>query len=271
MPTLLKALAIIKGDHKKIKAGEYFIHKETHWSLLNKLSHGQVIQYSLTIIEGSNLSILLSNILDNKKIKSTISNIYINNMVTTININKSHPEGIFYPDTYYFPSGTTDVDFLKRAHKSLIQELRLQWKYRTRNSLKTPYEALILASLIEKESQVDNEITKISGVYNRRLENKIRLQADPTVIYSLNSKYNKVFRITRKDLQFKSLYNTYYVYGLPPTPIAFPSSKSLYAALNPTRGNELFFVADGHGQHNFAATLDEHNKNVNYVRERLRR
>ena len=173
-----------------------------------------------------------------------------------------HAEGRFFPDTYYFPAETTDVDFLRRAFKQMESVLYDEWDKRMKGvPYRLPYEALIMASLIEKETAVPDERKKIAGVFVRRLEQNMKLQTDPTVIYALGENYDGDIR--RRDLGFDSPYNTYRYKGLPPTPIAAPGRASIRAALQPEPGTALYFVATGEdGRHYFSDTLAEHNRAV---------
>ena len=173
-----------------------------------------------------------------------------------------YAEGRFFPDTYYFPAATTDVDFLRRAFRQMETVLSEEWHKRMSGlPYQSPYEALIMASLIEKETAVIDEREKIAGVFVRRLKKNMRLQTDPTVIYALGESYDGDIR--HKDLEYDSPFNTYRYKGLPPTPIAAAGRASIRAALQPEPGTALYFVATGeNGRHYFSQTLAEHNKAV---------
>ena len=165
------------------------------------------------------------------------------------------------PDTYHFPRGTTDLDFLRRAYQTMSARLREEWEQRDVGiPYQTPYDALIMASIIEKETALPEERREIAGVFVRRLERRIRLQTDPTVIYGLGERFDG--NLKRQDLASDSPYNTYMHPGLPPTPIALPGLASLHAALHPAPGDAIYFVARGDGSHEFSATLEAHNKAV---------
>jgi UPF0755 protein len=182
--------------------------------------------------------------------------------MTALELPSNHGEGEFSPETYHFTSGTTDTQILSRAHSLMITTLEEAWKNKAEDlPYKTPYEALIMASIIEKESGIAEERTQIAGVFVRRLELGMRLQTDPTVIYGLGTNFDGDLR--RKDLTTDTPYNTYTRNGLPPTPIALPSKESIEAALHPQAGESLFFVATGHeGRHIFSDNLADHNKAV---------
>ena len=172
-----------------------------------------------------------------------------------------HAEGRFMPDTYHFPRGTTDVAFLQRAYETMSSRLDKEWVQRAQGlPYKRPYDALIMASIIEKETALPKERSAIAGVFVRRLERGMRLQTDPTVIYGLGKHFDGNLR--RQDLSSDSPYNTYMHAGLPPTPIALPGRASLHAALHPALGDALYFVARGDGSHVFSSSLAAHNKAV---------
>ncbi|MEJ2093844.1 MAG: endolytic transglycosylase MltG, partial [Gammaproteobacteria bacterium] len=171
------------------------------------------------------------------------------------------PEGQFFPDTYHFPYGTTDIEFLRRSHRQLQSVLLDEWEKRSENlPYQQAYDALIMASLIEKETGIPEERDRIAGVFVRRLARGMRLQTDPTVIYAMGKNFDG--NIRRKDLDIDSPYNTYRNPGLPPTPIALAGREAIHAALHPSDGKDLYFVATGDGGHYFSETLEEHNKAV---------
>ena len=242
-----------------IKAGEYVIPKgTTPQQFLEIIISGKGVQHSLTIPEGWNFRKMMMAIRNHKHLVPTLNNLDNNAIMAKLGWPNQHPEGRFYPDTYFFPTGTTDVQFLRRAYKMMDRELKMVWKKRHDNlPLKTPLEALILASIVEKETALAEERPLIAGVFIRRLKRKMRLQTDPTVIYALGEKYDG--NIRKRDLRVRSPYNTYVNRGLPPTPIAMPGRAALYAAVNPADGKALFFVAKGNdGSHYFSATNKEH-------------
>lgn len=172
-----------------------------------------------------------------------------------------HPEGRFFPETYYFPRGTSDVEFLKRAYRTMEERLQQEWSRRADGlPYRNAYQALILASIVEKEAAEPSERREIAGVYVRRLRRGMRLESDPTVIYGLGDAFDG--NLTRRNLRRPTPYNTYLRKGLPPTPIAMPGGAAIHAALNPAPGDALFFVARGDGTHYFSANLSEHRRAV---------
>ena len=244
-----------------IKAGEYEIEPgTTQIALLKKLVEGKVIQYSITIPEGLTFKDIISLIGRNKDLTHTVNNGTVS-LLGKLDFLSTHPEGLFYPDTYHFPRGTTDMDIFSRSYQMMQEVLLKEWKVRAMGlPYQTPYEALIMASIIEKETSRGSERSKISGVFLRRLQIGMRLQTDPTVIYALAESFDG--NIRRKDLSVDSPYNTYLYAGLPPTPIASPGRASIEAALQPAEGEDLYFVAKGDGTHQFSSTLEEHNNAV---------
>jgi len=262
-PIYLVFRARVRGVANSIKVGEYSIRPgTTPDSLLDQLVKGKVKLYSLTLIEGWNFRDVMKAVNQHPQLKHTLVNQAGNAIMKKIGKAGEHPEGRFLPDTYRFPAGTTDIKFLKRAYRHMSRLLEKAWKKRAKNlPLKTPYEALILASIIEKETARKDEYRQVSGVFIRRLQKKMRLQTDPTVIYGLGDNYNG--NIKRRHLREDTPYNTYTRAGLPPTPIALPGSQAILAALNPEPGNSLYFVATGkEGRHYFSQTLKEHNEAV---------
>ncbi|VAW84168.1 FIG004453: protein YceG like [hydrothermal vent metagenome] len=261
-PAYFKLLARWQGYATKIQAGEYLVTTGmTAEDLLKKLVNGKVVQHAFTIIEGWTFKQLRIFLSENKNIIPTINTLTDAEIMTALGHEGEHPEGRFNPDTYHFPGGTTDLKFLARAFKETENYLEKAWEQRDKNlPLKTPYEALILASIVERETAVVNERAQIAGVFVRRLNKNMRLQTDPTVIYGMGDRYNG--NITRADLKRDTPYNTYTRKGLPPTPIALASKQAIDAVLHPKDGKSLYFVAMGDGRHYFSSTLKEHNKAV---------
>ncbi len=262
-PVYFSALARMEGVAARIQAGEYRIAPgSTPWGLLELLASGRVIQHSLTVIEGWTVGELLDAVRAHPKLQITIAeNLPFDDLMVKLGAPGVHPEGQFLPDTYHFPKGTTDVDFLRRARNALQTVLANEWRERDEGlPLESPTEALILASIIEKETGVASERSEIAGVFVRRLRRGMLLQTDPTVIYGLGPSFDG--NIRRADLSRDTPYNTYKRKGLPPTPIALPGRDAIHAALHPADGNTLYFVAKGDGSHHFSATLEEHNRAV---------
>jgi len=261
-PRYLVLIGKIKGIANKIKTGEYLFEEGIEpEQLLDQITKGTTIQYSATIVEGLNFREVLAVLEHNEYLTHTLLGLNFSQIMEKLGKPGEHPEGRFLPDTYKFPRGTTDVDFLKRAYDAMDKQLAQEWENRQPGlPLRTPYDALILASIVEKETAVTSERKAIAGVFIRRLQKRMRLQTDPTVIYGLGEKFDG--NIRRRDLLRDTPYNTYRHRGLPPTPIAMPSSEAIHAALNPDQGNALYFVARGDGSHEFSATLDQHNKAV---------
>lgn len=258
-----KVLARIVGKESKLKAGEYYFKNNiTPMQLLAVLSKGgQAPQAKITFIEGKTFKQMCQQLAQHKAIKQTISQLSDKAIMTTIGANQTHPEGWFFPDTYFFTPGTTDIEILKRAYQSMEKSLAASWATRDQDlPYKNSYEALIMASIIEKETGKAAERAEIGGVFVNRLRINMRLQTDPTVIYGMGDAFDG--NIRRKDLRTDTRYNTYTRYGLPPTPIAMPSLAAIEAALHPAKTKSLYFVGKGDGSHAFSNTLAQHNRAV---------
>ena len=255
-------LARLRGGADNIKAGEYEIKPGMLPSdFLEMLTSGKVILYSLTLVEGWNFKQVMDAIHSDEHLVHTLKNVPNADVMEKLGMSGIHPEGYFYPDTYKFSRDMTDVDFLKRAWRATELILEKEWANRADNlPYKEPYEALIMASIIEKETALSSERKAIAGVFVRRLKKGMRLQTDPTVIYGMGENYKG--NIRRRDLTTDNPYNTYRINGLPPTPIAMPGMLAINAALHPSPGDALYFVSRGDGSHHFSATLDEHNQAV---------
>lgn len=255
-------LGKLAGTADDIKAGEYrFNDGITPERLLKQIVNGETLQYAITIVEGWTFRQLMDAIHSNEYLLHTLSDYSDEQIMEKIGHPGEHPEGRFLPDTYHFPRFTTDVDFLKRAYNAMQNLVEEEWPNRAIDvEFKTPYEALILASIVEKETSLPSERKQIAGVFNRRLQKRMRLQTDPTVIYGLGRTFDG--NIRRRDLRKDTPYNTYLYRGLPPTPIAMPGRDAIIAALNPQPGEDLYFVARGDGSHKFSATLEAHNAAV---------
>ncbi len=266
----LEAYTRLSGLAPRLKAGEYALTPDlTPRILLDRIVAGRVIQYPLTVVEGWTFRQLRQALAAHPKLTQTLSGVSDADVMGRLGRPGGHPEGRFLPDTYYFPAGFTDEAFLRRALTAMDQRLTEAWNRRDPNTpVNDPYQALILASIIEKETGVAAERPQIAGVFARRLRMGMRLQTDPTVIYGLGEAFDGNLR--RRDLETDTPYNTYTRQGLPPTPIALPGKDALNAAVNPASGDALYFMADGEGGHVFSRTLDEHNRAVRQYRLRGR-
>jgi UPF0755 protein len=268
-PAYLVWLGRYLGLDARIKAGEYALTEGlTPEQLLRQLSEGKVVQYGITLIEGETFAQMMQRIAADTALQHTLRDHEPDTVMQAIGYPGVHPEGRFLPETYHFPRGTTDVDFLRRAYLNMENLLQQSWSDRDPGlPLESPYEALILASIVEKETAVAEERPRIAGVFVRRLQKGMKLQTDPTVIYGIGADYDGDIRY--RDLRTDTPYNTYTRHGLPPTPIAMPGKEAILAVLHPAPGNELYFVARGDGSHHFSATLQEHNRAVDrYQRKR---
>ncbi|MEM7020216.1 MAG: endolytic transglycosylase MltG, partial [Pseudomonadota bacterium] len=242
----------------RIKAGEYQLPNGASPNrIMDIFIAGKSLEYSLVLVEGWTFRQVLDAVAAHSKLKQTLTGKSHREIMAALNQPDSHPEGRFFPDTYHFNTGMTDLEFLRRAYLKMEDELANAWSQRTEHlPLTSPEEVLILASLIEKETGQASERREIAGVFVRRLKKDMRLQTDPTVIYGLGEAYTGNLR--KVDLQQDTPYNTYTRKGLPPTPIAMPGRAALQAAVNPASGSSLFFVARGDGSHKFSATLQAH-------------
>ena len=245
-----------------LKTGTYQVFADdTLASLIDRIGSGKEYQQTITFVEGSTIKDWLIQVANETNIKKTQATQDIASLVKALKMSELHPEGWFFPDTYAFTLGTPDVEIFKRAHQKMMQELERLWQARALDlPYQSPYEALIMASIIEKETGQLAEQPRIASVFVNRLRKKMRLQTDPTVIYGLGERYQG--DITRAHLKEKTAYNTYRINGLPPTPIAMPSLKAIYAALHPEQSDYLYFVSKGNGSHYFSKTLAEHNQAV---------
>lgn len=260
-PTALAWVTLARWQKRahKIKAGEYLIEVgTTPQQFLDDMIAGKTTQHSLTLPEGWNFQQVMTAVRQHPQLIPTLSkDDDPATIMAKLGWSNQHPEGRFYPDTYLFPTGTTDVEFLQRAYKMMKKELSAAWEKRSDNlPLNNAYEALILASIIEKETAVAEERPLIASVFVQRLKKNMLLQTDPTVIYALGDAYDG--NIRKQDLKVNSPYNTYVKKGLPPTPIAMPGRAALQAAVSPAQDDALFFVAKGDGSHYFSDSYKEH-------------
>ena len=261
-PLLLSRFAGLAGDPDRIAAGEYLLQPgESLSGFLRMLASGEVVMYSVTFPEGWTFRQILRKLHEQPNVRPTLKGLGDDEVMRTLGRPGEHPEGRFFPDTYRYQKGTTDQAILRRAYRQQAVHLHREWANRSPGlALNSPYQALILASIIEREGALDSERPKISGVYQRRLEQGMLLQADATVIYGMGETFDG--NLTRADLRRDTRYNSYVRSGLPPTPIANPGLSSLRAALHPDSGAALFYVAKGDGSHHFSTTLEEHNRAV---------
>ena len=245
-----------------VKRGEYhLLEGETVLQLLERMDRNDVILYPITIPEGVTFTWLLTTLWEHPEITRVLENTEDSRLLHLIDPYTS-PEGLFLPETYLIQSGDTDLDVLTRARNAMRDTLLSAWSKRAETvELREPYEALILASIVEKETGIARERVEIAGVFSRRLIKGMRLQTDPTVIYGLGSAFDG--NLTRRHLRDEgNSFNTYRIAGLPPTPIALPGREAITASLNPRSGDSLYFVAKGDGSHAFSRTLSEHEENV---------
>lgn len=246
----------------EIKAGEYQLpEKISPRELLDLFNEGKVLQYQITLVEGLNFRELLAHVHRQERILQTLQGMSDEEIIQALALDVTHLEGWFFPDTYRWSLGDSDATILKQAHARMRSVLEAEWQQRGENlPYNNAYEALIMASIVEKETGAAFERNMIAGVFVRRLQLGMRLQTDPTVIYGMGELYRG--NITRKDLKTTTPYNTYVIKGLPPTPIAMPGREAINAALHPAEGSALFFVARGDGTHVFSDTVEQHNAAV---------
>ncbi len=281
-PVVLPRLFLLKqrlfGD-TSIHIGEYQLEPGSSLKdIVAKLNRGDVVQYRVSLIEGKTFSEALANLQSAQKLIIRLQdtqgnplkgNALLKALKEKAGIALDHPEGLFFPDTYQYTAGMSDVDILKQAHQRLKAVLDDEWKNRAIGvPYENAYEALIMASIVEKETGVASERPEIAGVFVRRLQKNMRLETDPTVIYGMGDKYQG--NIKRRHLREPTPYNTYVIKGLPPTPISLVGREAIHAALNPADGEALFFVAKGDGSHQFSVTLAEHNAAVDKYQRKKR-
>jgi UPF0755 protein len=261
-PYYLIALAYLQGDQSRIKAGEFELTAGmTPVEVLRRITSGQTVQYRVTLVEGWTFRQAVAAIDGHDRLTGALGERSDEDLMEALGRAGEHPEGRLFPDTYSFPRGTTRMAILEQSFDRMEQVLAEEWDGRRDGlPIETPYEALILASIIEKETGAAHERPEIAGVFVRRLQKGMRLQTDPTVIYGMGERYEG--QIRRADLREATPYNTYVIDGLPPTPIALPGRAAIHAALNPAEGETLYFVSRGDGTHVFSVTLDAHNRAV---------
>ena len=254
----------------RLQAGEYIFRPgQSVAELVDDMVEGKVRQYSLTLVEGWTFRDFLRALSSHEAIEHTLGDAAFDDIMAALGHEGQHPEGRFYPDTYFIHKNTRDTDLLRRAYEQMQMHLDRLWSERDEGlPFETPYEALIMASIVEKESAVPEERPVIAGVFINRLRKGMRLQTDPTVIYGLGEDFDGDIRF--RDLRTDTPYNTYTRKGLPPTPIAMPGIGALKAVMHPAETDYLYFVAtgDGSGEHVFSATLAEHEKAVDKYQRR---
>ena len=256
-------LGRVLGKGGALKAGVYTLDQPlTPLALYAKIERGEVSQALVQFIEGRNWREVRAILAAQPLLKNDSADMSDAELMQAIGAEESHPEGLLFPDTYFYVPHTSDLDVLRRAYRLQHDKLLAAWEARAPGlPYRTPYEALIMASIVEKETGAAFERPKIAGVFLNRLRLGMRLQTDPTVIYGLGESFDGNLR--KADLQRDTPYNTYTRSGLPPTPIAMPSEAAIQAALNPAKTDALYFVARGDGTHIFSSNLDAHNRAVN--------
>jgi len=262
-PRLLYAWFRLSGEGQRIKAGSYELERGiTPERLLDKLARGEESLRAVTVVEGWTFHQMRAALAKADQLRPDTANLADADLMKLLGREGVHPEGRFFPDTYTYSKGSSDLKVLQRAMRGMDKRLAQAWALRSPQSiLKTPDEALTLASIVEKETGKAADRTLVAAVFQNRLRVGMPLQTDPTVIYGLGEHFDGNLR--KVDLQTDSPYNTYLRPGLPPTPIAMPGKASLFAAVQPATGNFLYFVARGDGSSHFSASLDEHNRAVN--------
>ncbi len=255
-------LGRLLGRDTGIQAGTYRIERAlTPLELLDKLNRGEVVAVEIAFIEGTTWRQWMAQLGQHPKLRATLAGKPEAEVRTAIGLPEGSPEGWFFPDTYRFAPGSADVEILRRAHAAMKKRLAEAWESRAADvPLATPYEALILASIVEKETGSRGERALVASVFANRLRKGMRLQTDPTVIYGIGPSFDG--NIRKKDLTADTPWNTYTRDGLPPTPIAMPGAASLEAAVQPAKSEFLYFVGKGDGTHQFSRTLEEHNRAV---------
>jgi len=262
-PPVFELIVRAAGNPADIKAGTYEIAAgATPLDLLGKLTRGEFSLAEIKFIEGWTFRQLREALAAHPHVRQETKGLGDGTVLARLGVSESHPEGLFFPDTYRFARGTSDLDLLKSAHRAMAKRLDAAWAERRADlPLASPYEALILASIVEKETGRGDDRTMIAAVFVNRLRAGMKLQADPTVIYGLGEKFDGNLR--KRDLVADTPYNTYTREGLPPTPIALPGLAAIAAATKPAAADALYFVARGDGSSEFSRTLEEHNRAVN--------
>ena len=257
-----EVLARVLGRERDIKAGNYFFTQRlTPLALLDKLTRGDVMQAEIRLIEGWTFAQFRAELDASPDLRHDSKGLDDAELLKRLQVSEPHPEGLFFPDTYLFAKGSSDLNVLRRAYRAQQRHLQAEWNAREPDlPYKTPYEALIMASIVEKETGRPEDRELVAGVLVNRLRIGMRLQVDPTVIYGLGASFDGNLR--KADLQEDGPYNTYTRAGLPPTPIAMPGLASIRAALQPAKTKALYYVAKGDGSSQFSRNITEHNKAV---------
>lgn len=250
------------GHSDDLQAGSYELPgRATPYRLLEMMTRGEVSQAQITFIEGWTFAQMRAALAAHPLVSHQTAGLSDRDILRRVGASESHPEGLFFPDTYFFSPGTSDIKILARAYATLHQRLNALWAARAPGlPYRTPYDALIMASIVEKETGLESERGMIAAVFVNRLKRQMRLQTDPTVIYGLGATFDGNLR--KRDLEADTPYNTYTRAGMPPTPIAMPGTRALEASLRPAQSSVLYFVARGDGSSQFSSTLDDHNRAV---------
>ena len=249
--------------HDSMKKGVYEVRQGMSVrQVMEMIANAENAQMNrILVIEGTTFKQLIDALKKDELVTKEVSHLPYDQMLKALNIPFAHPEGLFAPNTYFFAKGETDRKILTDLYQHQMKSLDDAWNNRAADlPYKNKYEALIMASIIEKETNVDAELEQVSGVFVRRLKLGMRLQTDPTVIYGMGDRYQG--NITRQDLRTPTPYNTYTMSGLPPTPIALPGQKAIQAAMHPDQSDNIYFVATGNGGHKFSTNLQDHNRAV---------
>ena len=268
-PQMFNILARVTGEAGRIKAGSYELKPDTSpRRLLSQLVRGEFAQEAITIVEGWTFRQMRAAIAGHERLRHDTVKLSDEELMQKISTEYKAPEGLFFPDTYLFAKGSSELEIYKKAHQAMLKHLQAAWEGRDPSlPYKTPYEALTMASIIEKETGQKSERNMIAGVFVNRLRTGMMLQTDPAVIYGMGERFAGDIR--KKDLQTDTPYNTYTRAGLPPTPIALPGIGSLHAALAPAKTQALYFVARGDGTSQFSDNLNDHNRAVNQYQRRI--
>ncbi len=269
-PELFVLFARLHGEAGNLKAGNYeFVRPLTPFNLLQRMTRGDVTQVSITFVEGWTFRQMRKALREHPKVRQETGDLTETELLQKLGIVQSLAEGWFFPDTYHFGEGTSDLAILRRAHQLMVRHLDQEWGRRAPDlPLKSPTEALILASIVEKETGRAEERGMVASVFINRLRIGMRLQTDPTVIYGMGEAFDG--NIRKRDLTTDTPYNTYTRAGLPPTPIAMPGLDALRATLNPASSNAMYFVSRGDGTSKFSRTLAEHERAVTQYQRRGR-